>query len=332
MAGRRTSRDGDSMTRDIHDVVAQYDGTVIEELESLSSHSVYDVRVDGERAVCKVAGEDGEDAVALDAALLEYVHRETSVPVSRVVRSGTDHFLASWVAGETYDGGMSHVRRTQRLTHAGAMLARLHEAVEFDAHGRFTVETLPRDQCGPIGGVSLDAVGRWDEMLRSIVGRWRRDLPDRFVEVGGAVYSFVGDHRWLFADEPATLVHGDYAGHNLLFDGDDVAAVLDWELAFSGAGEFDLCRAEQVLFGGEYPTEPDGALREALWGGYESVRPPDAESEARRAVYRAVLALNPLRHVDEWTDEIDRETWGEYLTERAREQLGIARGRLEVPA
>lgn len=67
MAGRRTSRDGIPMPRDIHDVVAQYDGRVNEDLDSLSNHGIYAVRVDGERAFCKVAGTDAGVTVTDDA-------------------------------------------------------------------------------------------------------------------------------------------------------------------------------------------------------------------------------------------------------------------------
>jgi aminoglycoside phosphotransferase (APT) family kinase protein len=38
----------------------------------------------------------------------------------------------------------------------------------------------------------------------------------------------------------ASLVHGDYSFHNLLYDGDRLSAVLDWELAHIGHPAEDL--------------------------------------------------------------------------------------------
>ena len=58
--------------------------------------------------------------------------------------------------------------------------------------------------------------------------------------------------RWLFVNAPhvsahAALVHGDYNFHNLLFDGDDLSAVLDWELAHVGHPGEDLGYIKQCV-------------------------------------------------------------------------------------
>jgi Ser/Thr protein kinase RdoA (MazF antagonist) len=313
------------MSRDITAVLARRDCTVIEQLDSQSDHTVYQVRVDGARAICKVDGGDGDD-VAQDAALLAFIGEETPVPALRVRGSGADHYLASWVAGTTYDGAAPRALRERRLRNAGATLARLHAAVELDAHGRFVPGG---DGPRPVADLPFDAVGRWDEMLLDVVEGWREDLPSRVAQLGDAVAETLRTHREAFAGRPATLVHGDYAGHNLLFDGAAVAAVLDWEMAFAGAGEFDRWRAEQALFEGAPPVEPDDDLRTEFRAGYESVRPADAGSAARGAAYRAVLALSPLAHIDAWPESVDREQWLDHYETFVPEQLAAARAGLE---
>lgn len=51
-------------------------------------------------------------------------------------------------------------------------------------------------------------------------------------------------HRWMIAHQPAvrpgTLVQGDSQIANMIFDHGQLAAVLDWELAYLGHGEADL--------------------------------------------------------------------------------------------
>jgi aminoglycoside phosphotransferase (APT) family kinase protein len=56
-----------------------------------------------------------------------------------------------------------------------------------------------------------------------------------------------GVHEWLLANQPnyaaAVLCHGDANFTNNLFSGDEVTAVLDWEMAFIGTPECDLTYA-----------------------------------------------------------------------------------------
>jgi len=305
------------MSRDTTAVLARRDCTVIEQLDSQSDHTV----VDGARAICKVDGGDGDD-VAQDAALLSFVGEETPIPTPDVWSSGGDHYVASWVAGTTYDNAASRTMRENRLRNAGVTLARLHRSVSLDSHGRF----IPgNDGPRPVRDLPFNSVGRWDEMLLDIAEGWRNDLPPRVAHLADAVVETLWNHREAFADWAATLVHGDYAGHNLLFDGTEVAAVLDWGMAFAGAGEFDRWRAEQVLFKGVLPTEPDDDLRAEFRAGYESVRPADAESAARGAAYRAVLALSPLGKIEAWPDSVDREAWVDHHETFVPDQLTAAR-------
>ncbi|WLR60026.1 phosphotransferase family protein [Guptibacillus hwajinpoensis] len=56
------------------------------------------------------------------------------------------------------------------------------------------------------------------------------------------VMSFVRNNAYLLEQDQSEprLVHGDYNGLNVLMDGTEVSAVLDWEFALSGSIYFDL--------------------------------------------------------------------------------------------
>lgn len=73
------------------------------------------------------------------------------------------------------------------------------------------------------------------------IGQWR----DRLDDMGDTTATFEWTFRWLEANQPSTpsptvLVHGDFRMGNLIVDGSNLAAVLDWELVHAGAGYEDL--------------------------------------------------------------------------------------------
>ncbi len=88
-----------------------------------------------------------------------------------------------------------------------------------DERGREILDFLP----GTIVDVDHDLLT--DEQLTSLV-RWTRELHD--VAVG-----FAHDGPW--RNPPATgatvVGHNDLAPYNVVFDGDDLAGVFDWDMA-----------------------------------------------------------------------------------------------------
>lgn len=72
------------------------------------------------------------------------------------------------------------------------------------------------------------------------LAEWRQRLD----EMGDTTATFEWGFRWLAAHRPppspAVLVHGDFRMGNLIVDGADLAAVLDWELVHVGQAYEDL--------------------------------------------------------------------------------------------
>ncbi|OBK19764.1 phosphotransferase family protein [Mycobacterium asiaticum] len=72
------------------------------------------------------------------------------------------------------------------------------------------------------------------------IGQWR----DRLDGMGDTTATFEWAFRWLAArrppPSPEVLVHGDFRMGNLIVDGSDLAAVLDWELVHVGEAYEDL--------------------------------------------------------------------------------------------
>ena len=130
---------------------------------------------------------------------------------------GNPYLVCDFIPGETI------VRRIQRqlddagraklLTQCAQALAAIHRAEP------------PTD----IGLTELDQVGQW------------RDQLD---EMGDTTATFEWAFRWLAANRPPAspprLIHGDFRMGNLIVDGSDLAAVLDWELVHIGEVYEDL--------------------------------------------------------------------------------------------
>ena len=92
---------------------------------------------------------------------------------------------------------------------------------------------------------ALAAIHRADPNISGIdredqLAEWRGRLDD----MGDTTATFEWAFRWLAAHRPAPsppcLVHGDYRMGNLIVDGSDLAAVLDWELVHVGEFYEDL--------------------------------------------------------------------------------------------
>jgi len=105
--------------------------------------------------------------------------------------------------------------------------------------------------------------------------------------------------RWLRENRPEvpekTLVHGDFRVGNMLLDGDDISAVLDWELARIGDPLYDLGYASTRYFAGKLvePTErPELAcsLLDREWFYDEYERRTGREVDRERVHYWRVFS------------------------------------------
>jgi homoserine kinase type II len=90
-------------------------------------------------------------------------------------------------------------------------------------------------------------------------------------------------------DLPGGLVHGDLFRDNVLWNGDEIAALLDFESACAGTYAYDLMvTVLSWCFGDDF----DGPLATSMRAGYESVRPL---SEAEKEGLYAEAAFAALR-------------------------------------
>jgi aminoglycoside phosphotransferase (APT) family kinase protein len=166
------------------------------------------------------------------------------VPVPELLHFGEQsawtgpYALLEWIEGSMLDTALAQDASTAEAfgRSCGATLARLRN-VSFDASGMFD-ETLSITH-------AFDArrAGFVHFVEQCLQGRARERLGER-----------LADELWDFCqkksvvldvlDAHATLVHGDFGGSNLVVQssstGASIAAVIDWEYAYSGHGIADV--------------------------------------------------------------------------------------------
>lgn len=162
---------------------------------------------------------------------------------------GTPFYVMARVRGETLP--LFWYGRSPRLAAAAEALAGIH-AVDWRA-----------------AGLAFLAEGSADDPLEAELGPWR--MRAERLRIGRAPL-LIALGEWLRANQPAdartALLHGDPNPGNYLFEGDRVAAVVDWELAGLGDPRSDLgfYAALQTVFGGMGGPRGETLLSEAYAG------------------------------------------------------------------
>lgn len=273
------------MTRDIEAALASHttDYAIHGRLHDVPPHAVYDVTVDGTRAICKLARGSTADP-AVEGRVMAYVERTTTVPVPRILAVAPDFFIAEWCddAPSSASTGTTDLPMpvgTDLARTLGEGLATLHAETPHDKPG------FP---CAN-GELHVDSRDTWTETLSELLAGWGALLADDgYGCVAEEVRTFVGEHPTLFEDagEPV-LTHGWYTPEHVGTADGGVACVLDWEHALVAPAEYDVCRTEAPVFDNPNRECADGA-REAFREGYASVRPFSDGFETRFRAYRAV--------------------------------------------
>jgi len=225
-----------------------------------------------------------------EAALLGAVRRRTFVPVPPVLAAGTSdgvaYILTAYVAGDDLHEAFASVGDGTRRDLArwfGAALARLHEAFQFDGHGRLE-----------LGDRGLASDGReWKPWFREYGRRAIDRLPSAFDPLREdlrAVVAAVSD------DDPAArLFPWDFRPGNALVAGDSITAVVDWEAPLAAAPPLSVAKSE-YLVADWYVSDPE-PLRRAFRSGYADVRPLPAVRPAHRIAAIAESAVDSAGEV-----------------------------------
>jgi len=259
------------------------DGVVVENLRALTGGAsrttwAFDAVTDERQALILRTGppDDVHASMELEAAVQQRA-AAAGAPVPHIVTAdnsvaalGNPYLICNAIAGETIVRRiyrtLDDVRRDRLLHQCAQALADIHRADPAD-----------------LGLAESDQLSEW---------------RDRLDEMGDTTATFEWAFRWLAANRPPpsphVLVHGDFRMGNLIVDENGLAAVLDWELVYTGEVYEDLAwfciRAWR--FGAPEDMGAGGlGSVESFLSAYEAA----AGTELDRDVFRWWLTVATLR-------------------------------------
>lgn len=254
----------------------------------------------GRRLFLRLAEGRTDDDVAFEAEVQRFLHG-AGYPVPALLAAtdgrpfaraaGRQVMLFAYAAGEELAPGAVTRERCRRI---GAQLARLH-----DLAAAFTA-----DRPNPFGPAR---VAGWLRALRA------GGAPDAEAEAALPLLEDEAARAAALPGAPRGLVHGDLFVDNVLWIGDRVSSVLDWEMSCVDAFAYDLAVALSAwCWDGGW----DAPRARALVEGYRERRPLDPDTAralhpyARYAALRfAASRMTALRAPDPGPDRVARKDW-----------------------
>ncbi|WP_006245538.1 phosphotransferase family protein [Mycolicibacterium tusciae] len=259
------------------------DGVVVENLRALTGGAsrttwAFDAVTDERQALILRTGppDDVHASMELEAAVQQRA-AAAGAPVPQIVTAansaaalGNPYLICNAIAGETIVRRiyrtLDDAGRDQLLRQCAQALADIHRADPAD-----------------LGLSESDQLSEW---------------RDRLDEMGDTTATFEWAFRWLAANRPSpsphVLVHGDFRMGNLIVDESGLAAVLDWELVYTGEVYEDLAwfciRAWRFGAPEDLGAGGLGSI-ESFLSAYESA----AGTELDRDVFRWWLTVATLR-------------------------------------
>lgn len=253
-------------------------GIAVVSVESLSEGSVNSnfrlTDSSGRRYFGRIYEEQGAEGAAAELVLLDELSRR-GVPTTKPLRAGKSPLafvndkpfaLYPWIDGDI----LCQARVTPAHCAAvGEGLARLHAStphVTALAGGRFRVE---------------DLLGRLDRIESE-----SPEHRDAALHIRRRLRHYTTARRSLVL--PSGVIHGDLFRDNVLWHGEQIAALIDFESASHGVFAFDLMVTIHAwCYGDAFRPE----LVEAMLGGYHAVRKLEPAELAALPVEGAIAAL-----------------------------------------
>lgn len=246
---------------------------IVRQLHDVPPHEVYEVSVDGRRAVYK--GDTGVTGSAgIEGGVTALVGQQTSVPVPEILLTEDDYYVAAWHPdaptpdeGQPTDEGWAYA--------TGRGLATLHTetASVIERYGQFRSQN---------GRVTISGYDEWDAAALDYVRSHRPVLARHgHVDVADAVIDFLSEHPDTFENtgEPVCC-HGWATPEHVAVVNDRVACMVDFEHAIAAPGEFDYWRTCMPTF----DSRSENTER-AFRRGYESIRSLPRGFDDRKPIY-----------------------------------------------
>jgi len=100
------------------------------------------------------------------------------------------------------------------------------------------------------------------------------------------------------------MVHQDFSFKNMIVEGDEIKAVIDWERAISGHRELDLFKFERSLMSKFRTRKIGNKYGDLLIKEYNSIKHLESGWERRRKIYMLISLIQTMWTFEEWSEDI----------------------------
>lgn len=178
----------------------------------------------------------------------------------------------------------------QILKRYGKMLGRIHEITQFDSYGLLVSES---------GELAVDeSADKWPWSFEGTMNSWKSRIEEGWKNPPEIKMLDKDEINRFLPDDPGSaLAHSDNRLDNLLIEGSEITAFLDWSHPRAGSAEYDLVRAEYLLIDWDLSFREgelnQKVLRKKLYQGYTSETDfeKDEEFADRRQLYRYAVTF-----------------------------------------
>jgi len=277
-------------------------------------HDNYFVSSNEEEYFLKISENDTRFQV--EGPVLELLHSCTGIKLPQVIcfdNSKSDYpfmyLITEFMEGDNIDRWenksgrkfpfLSKENKRKLLYNAGEQLGRLHSQTEREEFGFLESENQGlkfREKCG------------WPEIFEKIIiDEQVENFPERFSSLKSKIKDFVLNNREIISEcGTSAIIHQDFRWPNILVEGSEISAVLDWERALYADPEYDLAKAEESLL--QFKTKKAcEKYRKSFFQGYKTHRSLSDNWEKKRNFYRALRPVEALWTFKGWTKNMSKD-------------------------
>lgn len=288
----------------------------IEKTEEGLVHETYSFTAGGEDYIIQFAGDDHEHHDSLDHCLKMYELLANTVPVPEAVTGevqeidGEKYIIVEKIEGKTAEQDIN----PEKVRTAGKYLAKIHDFTELEKPGWIVFENGLEVEEFEDGGLKQYKLRKIGEKLETLRDAGFEELADRLEE-------FFEENEAVFPEEFTPVIcHDDYTPDNVLYSGDKLTGVIDFDFAYAGHAERNLVKAANSFW--MHDPGADWDIRETFYNGYREERPVSEDFDRLEPFYRVetlVQLIAGLIGIGELSEEEIEFYKGEILGELEKE-------------